>query len=146
MCRRRSSHRRGQPFQTAEVFQDRADLFARVETALLRQVAEPIAILRAERMTENLDSPAVRLDDVQNRANQRGLAGAVGTEQSEDLALMDFDRHVVERDDLIEPLAHADDADRNSGHRRPALMKTRRLNAETAESAETIQCSLRAPR
>src|SRR5205085_1645718 len=66
--------------------------------------ADAIAVGRVERAPEDLDRAAVRLDDVENRPDQRRLAGAVRADQAEDLALADVQRHGVERHRLLESL------------------------------------------
>src|SRR5262249_43918780 len=43
------------------------------------------------------DPPAARRDDARDRAQRRGLAGAVGADQRDDLALVDLDRDALER-------------------------------------------------
>src|SRR5690349_8152199 len=49
---------------------------------------------------------AVRADDAGDAVEQRGLAGAVGADQAEDLSAVQVERHSVERDDSAE--AHGD--------------------------------------
>ena len=49
------------------------------------------------------DAPRLRLHEPGDRIEQRRLAGAVRAEQSDDLAGLDRDRHVVERGDPAEP-------------------------------------------
>src|SRR5207247_2179467 len=71
---------------------------------------------RREGPAENLDAPAVGLDQIENRANERRLPGAVRSEESEDLAAIDIERHVVERLRLPEALRDAVDVnDRSHG-------------------------------
>ena len=47
---------------------------------------------------------------------RRGLAGAVGADQAEDLAVVDVERHFVHRDGLAVGLANAADAHDDSSH------------------------------
>jgi hypothetical protein len=106
-CRRFAAGLGGpHPFQHAEVLEDRGRRLARIQAALLRKVADPIAIGRIERLAEHLQPAAVRLDDVEDRSDERGLARAVGTEQPEDLARAHLQRDVVEGDGPAEALRH----------------------------------------
>src|SRR4029453_18182197 len=101
---RGASGARHHPFQRAEVFEYGADLLTRIQSAFLGQVADAVAIGRRKRSPEDLDAPAVRLDQVEDGPDQRRLAGAVGSKEPEDLAAMQLERHVVERERLVESL------------------------------------------
>src|SRR5207247_10945386 len=103
-------------FQRAEVFADGGDFLPLIQAALFGQISETVAIGRREGPAENLDAPAVGLDQIENRANERRLPGAVRSEESEDLAAIDIERHVVERLRLPEALRDAVDVnDRSHG-------------------------------
>ena len=46
---------------------------------------------------EHRDLPAIRRPQPLDALHRRGLAGAVGADQPEDLAWLDVERHVVDR-------------------------------------------------
>ena len=47
------------------------------------------------------DGPVIGLDHPADGPEQRGLAGAVGTHQGDDLSLADLDRHVGQHGDAV---------------------------------------------
>jgi hypothetical protein len=55
--------------------------------------------------------PVVDLDQARDRAQQRALAAARGTEQHEELALLDLDRDVVDDRQRLIPLGHLVECD-----------------------------------
>ena len=76
--------------ERAEVGHHVGDGQLRVEPALLRQVAEAVEVLAPPRLAEHAHLARVRPDDVHQDPDERALAGAVRTEQAEDLAGVHF--------------------------------------------------------
>src|SRR5512140_412578 len=78
-------------FELGEELEHAPHLHLLVETTLLRQIADAIAVAAADaRVAEDGDRPGIGLDDVQNHADGRRLAGPVGSEQ----AIHDSARHL----------------------------------------------------
>jgi hypothetical protein len=80
--RGRGGGRRGQPVQAAEVLKLLADEHARVEAALLRQVAEPAAIGVGDRGAVPADGARGQGGEPEHGAHRGGLARAVRAEES----------------------------------------------------------------
>src|SRR5205823_26506 len=82
-----------------EVERDRlghvADLLARLEALL------------ADVVSRDGHLPARHSEEAREDAEGRALAGAVRSEEPDDLALVDFERHVVDRDAAARPCAVA---------------------------------------
>ena len=74
---------------------------------LVRGSADDIAALEGDR-------PGRRTDQTGDGLEQRGLAGAIGADQGNDLPRRDFEPHVVQHLDLA--VAHAQPLDRQHGH------------------------------
>ena len=73
---------------------------------------------------QHRDRAPIGLANPLDALHRRGLAGAVGTDQAEDLAVVDLERHVVDRDGLAVGLADAGDADDDSGHSQQSKVRT----------------------
>src|SRR2546428_9057676 len=72
----------------------------RIERDLLRHDAHRLAcsaIACRRGASEDRDRPAVGNDTSHDGANERALAGAIGTEQTEELALLESERNAIER-------------------------------------------------
>ena len=97
-----------------------------IEREGLRHVADAPAHLDvffpADGLAEQLGRAFGRRQKAGQHLHGGGLAAAVRAEKAEDLALLDFEAHVIDRDELVEPLGEPDGFDR----RRPALMLQRR--------------------
>ena len=97
-----------------------------IEREGLRHVADATAHLDvfcpADGLAEQLGRAFGRRQKAGQHLHGGGLAAAVRAEKAEDLALLDFEAHVIDRDELVEPLGEPDGFDR----RRPALMLQRR--------------------
>ena len=97
-----------------------------IEREGLRHVADATAHLDvfcpADGLTEQLGRAFGRRQKAGQHLHGGGLAAAVRAEKAEDFALLDFEAHVIDRDELVEPLGEPDGFDR----RRPALMLQRR--------------------
>ena len=94
-----------QSLELAQVGQHLDDLAAAVQPALLGQVADPVQVGPLHRVAEDRHVTRVGPVDVQQHADQRGLAGAVGAEQPEDLAGVHLQAHVAHRAHIAEGLA-----------------------------------------
>ena len=79
----------------------------RVETTLLRHVAEPGPVLGGDRPTVPLDGTRVRFRQPEDAAHGGGLAGAVGTEEANDPTAGNFEGGVVEGEQLSVLFRHA---------------------------------------
>jgi hypothetical protein len=79
----------------------------RVEPALLGHVAEPQAVGLADRVTLPAHRPVIRLKDSHHCTHGCRLAGPVATDQADDLALTDSERHLVERYELTKAVSQA---------------------------------------
>src|SRR5436190_9887046 len=112
--------------QRAHVLEHSNDRLSWIEAAFLWQIADAIAIRRLERPPKHLEAAGVRLDDVQDGADERGLARPVRTQQAEDLAAFDLQRYSIERDGLAEALGDAVAPNRHAGgrHRPQGYCKT----------------------
>jgi hypothetical protein len=86
-----------QALQRAEVDHDIGHVQLGVKAPLFRQVAQSIEMLTPPRLAKDPDLARVCADDVHQDADQRALAGAVRTEQPEDLSSMDVERDTAER-------------------------------------------------
>ena len=97
-----------------------------IEREGLRHVADAPAHLdvffSADGLAEQLGRAFGRRQKAGQHLHRGGLAAAVRAEKAEDFALLDFEAHVIDRDELVEPLGEPDGFDR----RRPALMLQRR--------------------
>ena len=67
---------------------------------VLAQVGKAQACTLAKRkmgnvLIEKIDRPLVRPDEADDHVEESGLAGAIGTEQADDLPLLHFDRNTV---------------------------------------------------
>ena len=94
-----------QPLQLAEVANVLARGETRVDGAGVGEHAEPGARgadIGARGGTVDHNVTAVGRDERVEHAQRRGLAGAVGTEQTGDGAVLGDERHVVDGDDLAE--------------------------------------------
>src|SRR4029079_1860685 len=112
--------RPGQSLQRAEIGHHVDDGELRVESALFREIAEPIEIVAGPRMPERQDAPLVWPDDVHQDSHERALAGPVGAQQAEDLALLDIEGDALERWRL--PVALGQAVEGNDGHARNAIL------------------------
>ena len=101
-----SSSRRGAPAALGGVVaEERAEIHQQllggqvvVEVRILRQVADaPLDRQIAERPPQNLGAAGGRKHQLHQQLQRRRLAGAVRSEESEDLALADLERQAVER-------------------------------------------------
>ena len=101
--------------QAAEVGDLLGDRHPRIETALLRHVAEAQPVLELHRPPIPEHLARIRLDQPEDRAHRRRLAGAVRPEEAEHPAALDRERAAVERLHLTEPLVDVDDAQHRSG-------------------------------
>src|SRR4029453_10799039 len=99
-----------QSLQGAEVLEHGADRVTGIQAAFFRQITDPLAIFRPEWTAEHFDGAAVGFDDVENRSNQRSLAGAVGPDEAEDFARSNVQGNVVERRGLVEVFRYVRDA------------------------------------
>src|SRR5690606_34202320 len=77
---------------------ERVRLEDHAEVAALRGQTEP-AVAVEHRSAVNLDAARVRLLESRDRAQQRRLAAAAGSEQDEELARHDVDVDIVDRSD-----------------------------------------------
>jgi hypothetical protein len=70
-------------------------------------------------MPEDPEVPRVRLDPCHDRANERGLAGAVGAQESEDFSGSNGKRHAIQRAVVPKRLDEISDLERERlGHER----------------------------
>jgi hypothetical protein len=74
-----------QALEPAEVGHDVDDLFLLVQPALLRQVAEPAAVLGLERLAIDVQDPGRGLVDAQQGPDRRRLARPVAAQEPERL-------------------------------------------------------------
>src|SRR6185369_12680436 len=89
-----------------------------VDARVLEHDTEPLAHLRAcsrEVVAENVCTTALRHHERREDAKQRGLAAAVGSEQSEDFSGLDLKRNARQRD--VCPVAESDVVDGDCGSR-----------------------------
>ena len=93
--------------QPGEVLDLVAQLHGRVEAAFFRHVAEVPPRLFVDRLAAPADLARVQAGHAEDGAHRGGLASAVRTEESEDLAGRDVERQPVERDDRAVPAAQA---------------------------------------
>lgn len=73
-----------------------ADFHFLVETAFFGEVADACHIVLRERMSVEGDGAAVGGGDVVDDADEGGFAGAVVAEQTEDVAALHVNAHIVE--------------------------------------------------
>ena len=106
----RRAPRASQSVQAAEVGELLADRHPRVEAALLRHVAEAQPLREPDRPSVPEHLAAVELDEPEDRAHRRRLAGPVRAEEAEHPPALDRERAAVERLHRPEPLADVDDA------------------------------------
>ena len=78
-----------------------------VEAALLRQEADVAAAPLAGRAAQHLDRPAGGPQDVERHAQRRGLARAIGAQETEDAALGDIEAQVIDGGEVFEALGDA---------------------------------------
>ncbi len=83
-----------------------------VDVALVRR--QPGDVLALE-----LDQPGRRLLEAADHPQRRRLAAARGPEQREELAVLDLEVDVVDRDDVAEAFGDVDETDIDFGHGRP---------------------------
>ena len=93
-----------------------------VEDALLRHVADPVAAL-ARRAAVDHDAPGARLEQPEQDADQRRLAGAVRAEDGEELAVLELEAEPFEERALAE--AEREVVDRDDAHRASAAASAR---------------------
>src|SRR5271156_1746280 len=98
-----------------------ADLHSGIEAALLGQVADRVARFIADRLAENQYRALVRNENIHDHADGGGLAGAVGSEQSEDGALAHTQVDAADRVDRV--VRFADVFDRGGVHGFPFLLR-----------------------
>ena len=105
-------------FELGEEQQHAAHLHLLVEAALFGQVAD--AVEHAERSVFGRPKseivPGVGRDDVEDHADRRRLAGAVGAEQAVHRSARHLERQVANRDVLLVPLHDIANVDREVGH------------------------------
>ena len=86
----------GEAFELREVDGLFADFHFLVESAFLGEVADACHIVLREGVSVEGDGAAVGGRDVVDDADEGGFAGAVVTEQAEDVAALHVDAHIVE--------------------------------------------------
>ena len=86
----------GEAFELGEVDGLFADFHFLVESAFFGEVADVCHIVLREGMPVEGDGAAVGGGDVVDDADEGGFAGAVVTEQTEDVAALHVDAHIVE--------------------------------------------------
>jgi len=84
-----------QTLELAQVEQQIPYLHVTIETALLRQVANTALGILPEGPSEHDDRATVGLDQVQDHADRRRLAGTVGAQEPKDLTVLDRKRDVL---------------------------------------------------
>ena len=89
--------------QTGEVGELLDDLHPRIQAALLRQVAEPLAHIAVDRSAVPADGAGVGLGDPEDAPQRGGLAGAVRAEKPEDLPGRHLQRKTVQGHDVAKP-------------------------------------------
>ena len=82
--------------------------------------------------------PVSGLFEPRDDAQERRLAAAARAEQRRQRAGLDLERHVVERDELAEPLADAGDLDAHAGASF-GLRKVIAMRTRMAMTASTIE-------
>src|SRR6266516_369370 len=88
-----------------------------VQAALFGQVADARRVIAPRSaLTEQPDLALVRLEDVHDHANRRGLPGAVGPEQAEDHAARDRERQAIDCGVTGESLGDAVEGDDGAVH------------------------------
>ena len=104
---------RAHAFELGEEFQHASHLHLLVESALLGEIADAIARAPANaRLSEDRDRASVGLDDVEDHADRRRLAGAVGAEQAVDGSAGNLEREILDCDVSRERLANLIDDER----------------------------------
>ena len=91
------------------VAQDFAHGEERVEHQLLRHHAQPRAggaIVAADVVAHDGDAATARAREAGEHRDQRGLAGAIGAQQGEELALFDVEADIVDGGERTIVLAH----------------------------------------
>ena len=91
-----------------------AHIEERVKHQLLRHHAQRLprgAPVADHIVAHHADAAAAGLDEPGNNVDQRGLARAVGSEQAKELALLDVERHAIERVKGAERLADIGNTD-----------------------------------
>jgi hypothetical protein len=104
---------RRQALELTEVLQHGADRLARIESPFLGQVSNPIPVGRRVGVARHQHAAAVWLDDVYDRPDECGLAGAIGTDQAEHLSAPHVEGHAIERQRLVETLGDPLDTNRD---------------------------------
>ena len=87
-----------------------------VQAQTLRHVTEPAPVLAVGRAAEQLDAAGGQRDEAQEHPDQRGLAGSVGTEQADDLAVLHAHRYVVHRRERAEAAGHVPGPQQDARH------------------------------
>ena len=121
---RRSAPRLGtaETLQRAEIRHHIGDRQLRVKAPLFRKIAETIEMLATPGFAEDTHFARVGADDVHQDPDERALAGAVGTEQAEDFAGVDVERHAAKR--RVVAVALRDVVERENHHRAEELTWT----------------------
>ena len=138
------SARVGQAVEAGDEIEVLLDGEVLVERELLSHVADLVLDAPAfgrEVEAEHLALARIEAQEAAHQADRRGLAGAVGAEETDDLAAFDADRDVV--DDLggAEGLAQVAHVDGGFGHRGARLTSTiwpgRKMSAPASGRAST---------
>ncbi|GMA24854.1 hypothetical protein GCM10025864_26130 [Luteimicrobium album] len=103
--------------QAGQVDELLVDAHARVQAALLRHVADPAPHLEVDGLPVPPHLTRVGSEDAQGDPHGRRLAGAVGTDEPEDLPRRDVERHVAQGADRAVRLVEV--VDLEGGHRAP---------------------------
>src|SRR5690606_37700745 len=85
------------PFQTRDVTEEFADAHLPVDTALLRQVADPVLRFERRRMPEHRYPSGVRKEDRHDHPDRRRLAGAVRADEAAEGAARHDEVEIVDR-------------------------------------------------
>ena len=91
-----------QPFERRQIDQGGFELQITIQAALLRHIADAVLLAFIHGTAEDRDLAHVRPEDIQHHADGRGLACAVGPQQSEDLAWKDLKGDVGHGQDRAE--------------------------------------------
>jgi len=103
---------------------------------------------RARRLTVDLltkkdDLAAVGSVDTREHIQQRGLARAVRSNQSDEFALTELERDLVDGDKAAEPLRHAVDREYGGHRRNSARLTNRSIEPMTPSDAKSIVSQIR---
>jgi hypothetical protein len=69
-----------------------------VEASFFRKVTDSSELGIGMRLSEEADRSGIGTDDVHQYSNQCGFAGAVGSQQAEDLSLLNMEGHFTQSD------------------------------------------------